>query len=134
MIAIDWHEVDILISQLYTYDINYLIGNGDSTDQESRSIEPVQLLRRLVSCGFPLVENACISLFILHPELVSPAQEALQQGTEVEQEALSVLILATLYMQEWWLFRLALALNRLPRFQKRHLSLYGKSVTYRRQG
>jgi hypothetical protein len=112
----DGHEVDALIAQLRSYGITYLMGNGSSDTQERERIEPVQLLQRLAACGYPLVENACISLFILHPEFADIAQEALQGSTETVGETLGVLILATLYMQQWWLFRLTLALGRLPSF------------------
>ncbi len=111
----DWDEVDSLITLLQMNGISYLVGNGASVN-EGDQVEPVHLLQRLAACGYPLVENACISLFILHPELASSAGEALLRSDETIAETLSVLILATLYLQQWWLFRLTFALGRLPSF------------------
>ena len=66
--AFDWDEVDSLITLLQMNGISYLVGNEAYANEDDR-IEPVYLLQRLAACGYPLVENACISLFILHPEL-----------------------------------------------------------------
>jgi hypothetical protein len=111
----DWDEVDSLITLLQMNGISYLVGNGAYVNEDDK-VEPVHLLQRLAACGYPLVENACISLFILHPELASSAVEALRLSEETIAETLSVLILATLYLQQWWLFRLTFALGRLPSF------------------
>ena len=111
----DWDEVDSLITLLQMQGISYLVGNGACVNEDDK-VEPVHLLQRLAACGYPLVENACISLFILHPELASSAAEALQRSEENSAETLSVLILATLYLQQWWIFRLTFALGRLPSF------------------
>ncbi len=111
----DWNEVDSLITLLQANGISYLVGNGAFVN-EGDTVEPVHLLQRLAACGYPLVENACISLFIVHPELAPSAVEALQQSEENLAEMLSVLILATLYLQQWWVFRLTFALGRLPSF------------------
>ena len=111
----DWDEVDSLITLLQMHGISYLVGNGACVNEDDK-VEPVDLLQRLAACGYPLVENACISLFILHPELASSAVEALQRSEEHIAETLSVLILATLYLQQWWIFRLTFALGRLPSF------------------
>ena len=46
----------------------------------------------------------------------SSAVEALQRSEEHVAETLSVLILATLYLQQWWIFRLTFALGHLPSF------------------
>jgi hypothetical protein len=112
----DWDEVDRLMTLLQANGISYLVGNGTFMNEDDK-VDPVHLLQRLADCGYPLVENACISLFILHPELASSAQEALQQSEENVAETLSVLILATLYLQQWWMFRLTFALGRLPSFK-----------------
>lgn len=111
----DWDEVDSLITLLQANGIAYLVGNGAFVN-EGDKVEPVDLIQQLAACGYPLVENACISLFILHPELASSAVEALQRSEENIAETLSVLILATLYLQQWWIFRLTFALGRLPSF------------------
>jgi hypothetical protein len=111
----DWDEVDSLITLLQMNGISYLVGNGACVNEDDK-VEPAHLLQRLAACGYPLVENACISLFIVHPELASSAVEALQRSEEHIAETLSVLILATLYLQQWWIFRLTFALGRLPSF------------------
>jgi hypothetical protein len=113
--AFDWDEVDSLITLLQANGISYLVGNGASMNEDDK-VEPVHLLQRLAACGYPLVETACISLFILHPELASSALEALHRSEENTAETLSVLILATLYLQQWWIFRLTFALGHLPSF------------------
>jgi hypothetical protein len=126
----DWDEVDSLISLLYTKGISYLIGDGSSDNTNENNIDPVQLIQRLAACGYPLVENACISLFILHPELAPSVVEALQQSEGDIAENIAVVTLATLYLQQWWFFRLVFALGHLPCFpeesfvslwEKRHL-------------
>ena len=131
-LTFDWNEVDSLIDLLHDQGVSYLMGNGSSTDTDTdkRSIDPVQLLLRLTGCGYPLVENATISLLILHPELAFSVEEALQQSTDDTAENLAVVTLAALYLQQWWLFRLTFALGHLPSFsdapftslwQERHL-------------
>jgi hypothetical protein len=62
------------------------------------------------------VENASISLFILHPELAPSVLDALQSSEDETAENIAVVTLATLYLQQWWFFRLAFALGRLPCF------------------
>ena len=111
----DWDEVDFLITLLQANGISYLVGNGSSVN-EGNTVKPVHLIQRLAACGYPLVENASISLFILHPEFASSVVEALQGSEETTTETLSVLVLATLYLQQWWIFRLTFALGRLPSF------------------
>jgi hypothetical protein len=111
----DWDEVNALIHILHTWGVNYLIGS-DPPAQDIREDDPVRLIQRLASCGYPLVEDASISLFILHPELTPAAVTALQVSEPAIAENIAVATLATLYMQQWWLFRLAFALGRLPSF------------------
>ncbi|HLG75654.1 MAG TPA: hypothetical protein VKX46_04530, partial [Ktedonobacteraceae bacterium] len=94
----------------------YLWGNGTAAEEDPESVSPTQLLRRLMACNFPLVRNGAISLLILHPELAPAVVEVLQSGEHEITEHLAVRTLATLYMQEWWFFRLTLALGRLPAF------------------
>ncbi len=126
----DWDEVDSLIFLLQAKGISYLIGESSSMHEEDGNLNPVSLLQRLAACGYPLVENASISLFILHPELAPVVVEALRQSEPEIAENIAVLTLATLYLQQWWLFPLAAALGRLPSFpeapfaalwEKRHL-------------
>ncbi len=114
--AFDWGEVDALIALLQAEGISYLIGDGSSVSKENKSIDPVPLIQRLATCSYPLVENASISLFILHPDLAPSVVEALQCNQDDIAENIAVLTLATLYLQEWWFFRLTFALGRLPCF------------------
>jgi hypothetical protein len=112
----DWDEVNALITLLHANGISYLVGDSSSVNEDDDKVEPVHFIQRLAACGYPLVENASISLFILHPELASSAVEALQRSEENIAEMLSVLLLATLYLQQWWVFRLTFALGQLPSF------------------
>jgi len=115
-IGFDWKEVDSLIDILYAQGISYLIGDGSSCSNDHGNVDPVHLIQRLAACGYPLVENASISLFILHPELAPSVLEALQSSEDETAENIAVVTLATLYLQQWWFFRLAFALGRLPCF------------------
>jgi hypothetical protein len=139
--SFDRKEVTILIHALQARGVSYLMGDELPPGEDVREIDPVQLLRRLVRCGFPLVENAVIGLLLLHPEYAPFVVEALQSSEAETAEALAVMTLATLYMQEWWLYRLAFAFGRLPSFPKepfvalweeRHLP--APSVGYGRDG
>ncbi len=115
-ITFDWNEVNSLITILQTKGICYLMGSGASLSQDDARIDAVHLIQRLAACGYPLVEHASISLFILHPELAPSVVEILQSSEGEIAENIAVLVLATLYLQQWWLFRLAFALGRLPSF------------------
>ena len=126
----DRDEIATLIALLNQKGIGYLIGEGASLSEDEENLNPVVLIQRLAACNYPLVEDAAISLFILHPELAPSVAEALQSSQHETAENLAVLVLATLYMQQWWLFRLAFALGQLPSFpeepfvslwQERHL-------------
>ena len=114
--SFDWDEVDSLISLLHAQGISYLIGNGLSVSEDSGNVDPVGLIQRLAASGYPLVENASISLFILHPELAPAVVEALQRSEGEIAENIAIVTLATLYLQQWWFFRLAFAPGRLPSF------------------
>ena len=110
----DWNEVDALINILHTQGVSYFMGNGSS--HEDTAIDPVALIKRLAACGYPLVECACISLFLLHPEYAPSVIEALQSSEEDIAENIAVPTLATLYLQQWWVFRLTFAFGHLPSF------------------
>lgn len=114
--AFDVDEVNALIRLLHGQGVSYLMGNDPSSGQDKEAIHPVHLLQRLAACNYPLVENATISLFLLHPELASPVETALQESESELAENLAVVTLATLYLQQWWFFRLTFALGRLPSF------------------
>jgi hypothetical protein len=135
----DVDEVNALIRLLHSHGVSYLMGSTLSSGEEQEAVDPVRFLQRLAACNYPLVENASISLFLLHPELASSVETALRESEPDLAEHLAVLTLATLYQQQWWFFRLALAFGTLPRFpeapfrslwEKRHLpppsSEYGR--------
>lgn len=128
----DWDEVNSLIFLLQSQGTLYLRGATEPKREENEHVDPVHLLQRLAGCGYPLVENATISLLLLHPELATAAVQALQQSSQEIAENLAVVTLATLYLQQWWLFRLTFAFGHLPSFpelpfaslwQERHLPL-----------
>lgn len=110
----DVDEVNRLIHLLGSHGIAYLMGTMPASEEEV--VSPVRLLQRLASCHYPLVECACIALLLLHPEFASAVKTALQESEPEVTENLAVLTLATLYMQQWWFFRLAFAFGRLPDF------------------
>jgi len=114
--AFDVDEVNALIHLLHGQGITYLMGNDPFSGQEKEVIDSAHLLQRLAVCNYPLVENAIISLLLLHPELASSVKTVLQESEPELTENLAVVTLATLYLQQWWFFRLAFALGRLPDF------------------
>jgi hypothetical protein len=122
----DWNEVDALTAILHSKGISYLIGDGSSERNIDVHIDPMHLLQRLAACGYPLVENASISLFLLHPDLAPSVVKALQQSEHDIAENIAVLTLAALYLQQWWLFRLAFAFGRLPSFPEAPFTLLWK--------
>jgi chromosome condensin MukBEF ATPase and DNA-binding subunit MukB len=119
---IDPGEIQTLIAILREQGIHYLVASAPPPAGTSTAVDAVELLLRLAGCNDPLVEHAVIALLILHPELAPAAQEALQRGEGEVRERLAALLLATLYLQRWWLFRLAFALGRLPAFPEEPLA------------
>lgn len=126
----DVDEVNALIRLLHSQGVSYLRGSNLSSGEEKEAVDLVLFLQRLAACHYPLVENASISLFLLHPELASSVETALRESKPDLAEHLAVLTLATLYLQQWWFVRLALAFGTLPSFpeipftslwEKRHL-------------
>lgn len=138
-INFDENEINFLIDILRSQGITYLIGSNPSW-QQNVTLDPIELIRRLAACGYPLLENACIALFILHPDFAPSVVTAMQTSETEIAENIAVVTLATLYLQQWWLFRLTFALGQLPSFpeapfaflwQERRLPLpsedYGRS-------
>jgi len=113
-VTFDWDEINMLIAFLQRQGISYLMGSDTPSNIEN--VEIVHLIHRLAACNYPLVENASISLFILHPDYASSVVTALQTSESDIAENIAVLTLATLYLQQWWFFRLTFALGRLPSF------------------
>ncbi|HEU5377591.1 MAG TPA: hypothetical protein VFV38_19380, partial [Ktedonobacteraceae bacterium] len=114
--AFDVDEVNALIRLLHSQGVFYLMGNDSFSYEKKEATNPIYLLRRLAACNYPLVENAIISLLLLHPELASSVEAALQESEHELAENLAVVTLATLYLQQWWFFRLTFALGHLPGF------------------
>ena len=110
----DWAEVNNLIDILHNQGILYLIGEHTSHTGEPVKLDSVQLVQRIATCGYPLVENALIALLILHPDMASSIMSAIEGSEETIAENIAVSTLATLYLQQWWVFRLAFALGQLP--------------------
>src|SRR5258708_1158419 len=115
-ITFDWEEVNSLITILRAKGISYLIGDVSSLSEDDRNVDSIRLIQQLAACGYPLAENASISLFILYPNLAPSVVTAIQSSERDIAENIAVVTLATLYLQQWWFFRLAFALGRLPCF------------------
>ena len=132
----DWDEVNSLIALLNAKGVNYLIGSDEPANEPVGEIDPVRLIQRLAACDYPLVRDACVSLFILHPELAPAVVDALQTSEPDVAEDIAVVTLACLYMQQWWLFRLTFALGRLPSFpEEPFVALWeGRSLPSPRSG
>ena len=113
-------EIDDLISILRAWGINYLVGlehPADAPHFRKDQLPAVELIQRLAQChDYPRVRDACISLFLLHPELVDAAQQAMRESQSNVSEQIAVLVLATLYLQCLWSIRLAMALGHFPCF------------------
>ena len=123
---------DQLITALRAWGINYLMGPSDTTDQ-SEKIPPIELIKRLAQCEYPRVRDASISLFLLHPELANAILEAYQTSETPVAQQIAVSILATLYLQRLWSFRLSIALGHIPDFLSSDSRCYGKIGTCPRQ-
>ncbi len=115
-----WDEVDDLISILRAWGINYLVGlehPAGSPRFTADQLSAVDLIQRLAQCDdYPRVRDACISLFLLHPELVDAAQQVMRESQPDIAEQIVVLILAALYLQRIWSIRLTMALGHPPGF------------------
>ncbi len=117
-----WNEADQLIGILGLWGIEYLVGehapiNPSASDRNQQAA--VTLIKRLAQCQYPRVRDASIALFLLHPELAEAVLEALQTSQPAIAEQIAVLTLATLYLQQLWSIRLALALDRPSHFPEK---------------
>ncbi|MGH2496618.1 MAG: DUF6036 family nucleotidyltransferase [Ktedonobacteraceae bacterium] len=115
-----WDEVDDLINILRAWGINYLVGLEHPAGSPRLTVDQlsaVDLIQRLAQChDYPRVRDACISLFLLHPELVDSARQAVRESQPETAEQIAVLILATLYLQRLWSIRLTMALGHFAGF------------------
>lgn len=111
---------DHLINELRAWGVEYLLtvsetqrySNKPTTDR----MPAFELMTQLAQCPYPRVRDACISLFLLHPELVDSVQTAYQISNPIIGKQIAVLTLATLYLQRLWSSQLLLALGRASNF------------------
>jgi hypothetical protein len=126
-----WNEVDELIDILRSWGISYLVGLAHNVrpariDRDRQSV--VALIQRLARCDdFPRVRDASISLFLLHPELADAVLQAIQESEPEIAERISVLTLATLYLQQLWSLRLTMALGHAPSFPEQRFAFLWES-------
>lgn len=120
-----WYEVDGLIALLRAWGIHYLVGmehpagspTPKFTDDQHDQQSAVAFLQRLAQChDYPQVRDAIISLLLLHPELASAVQQALQESEPGVAAQITTLVLATLYLQQLWSIRLTIAFGHPPVF------------------
>ncbi|MBE3558270.1 MAG: hypothetical protein IMW89_03490 [Ktedonobacteraceae bacterium] len=112
-------EEAALISHLRAWGISYLTGGLPARIPAASPVsqeDAAAFLRRLARASNARVRDATIALLLLHPELAEAVQIALRQSSPAEAEQISVLTLATLYLQRTWWYRLTLALGRPPAF------------------
>ena len=108
-------EIKELIALLRLWGINYLVGDGDegassfSSQHFTTRFSALSLIQRLAKCEDARVRDAFISLLLLHPELAEIVLEVIKTGEAIVVRQLSVLTLATLYIQRLWSIRLLLA-------------------------
>lgn len=118
-------EPDQLISALRAWGIGYLM-NGSHSSSPRKSMKDrmtaVELVKRLAQCPYPRIRDASISLFLLHPELADAILEAYQTSEPLTAEQIAVLVLATLYLQRLWSFRLTIALGHAPWFPEQRFA------------
>ncbi len=115
----DMLEEATLITLLRAWGISYLTGGWPflpPTEIPADQATAPSFLLRLVRCPNARVRDAIISLLLLHPTLAESVQMALQQGSPQETETLTILTLATLYLQRFWWYKLTLALGHPPAF------------------
>lgn len=117
-------EADLLISALHAWGIDYLIANFQNAAMKRavRRLTPVELIKRLAQCQLPRVRDASIALFLLHPELADAVIETFKISKPSDTEQIANLILATLYLQRFWSFRLTLALGQAQDFPEEHFA------------
>jgi len=115
-----WEDANSLIHVLRNWGIHYLVVDDVAQNAvlplQEQSMPAIELLQRLAQCSYPRVRDACIALFLLHPELTPTILTTLKISTEDVKEQLATLVLATLYLQRLWSVRLALAFGHPSTF------------------
>ena len=122
-------EEATLITLLRARGISYLTGglpSLPSTEIPADQATAPSFLLRLVRCPNARVRDAIISLLLLHPDLAEAVHVALGQGSSQEKETLTVLMLATLYLQRFWWYRLTFALGHIPAFPEEPFAMLWK--------
>ena len=109
-----------LIRELHSWGINYLMGKPLATRMKKRMLA-IDLVKRLAQCQYPRVRDANISLFLLHPELADVILKAYQSEPLIAEQ-IAVSVLATLYLQQLWSFRLTLAFGHKPNFPEQQFA------------
>ena len=113
---------DRLIRILRKWGVSYLV-SPSSPRGRLPALSPVQLIEELAQCKYPRIRDASIALYLLHPELADAALEAYQTNKPVVADQIATLLLATLYLQRVWKFRLTLALGHQPGFPEQRFAL-----------
>lgn len=112
---------DRLIRILRSWGVSYLISSS-SPRGRLPALSPVQLIEELAQCEYPRVRDASIALYLLHPELADAILAAYQTSEPAIANQIATLILATLYLQRMWSFRLTLALGHHPDFPEQRFA------------
>lgn len=112
---------DRLIRILRSWGVSYLVSSS-SPRGRLPALSPVQLIGELAQCEYPRVRDASIALYLLHPELADAILEAYQTSEPAVADQIATLILATLYLQRMWSFRLTLAFGHRPDFPEQRFA------------
>lgn len=112
-----WQEADTLISLLRSWGVEYLMTIEPISPTLKDPISPIELIKHLAQQNnHPRIRDASISLFLLHPELATDIQEAINMSEPAIAEQIITSVLAALYLQRMWSIRLAFAFGQLPDF------------------
>jgi len=124
------HEANTLVSILRLWGIEYLTGGVASLDPAEQAVgrtAATALIQRLAQCDNARVQDACISLLLLHPERADAVLDALQTSEGEIAEQIIVHLLATLYLQQLWSIRLTLAFGHAPNFPEQPFAFLWRS-------
>ena len=88
-----WEDASYLIHVLHNWGIHYLViddvAQNAALRPQEQSMPAVELLQRLAQCSYPRVRDACIALFLLHPELTPTILTKLKISIEDVKEQLA---------------------------------------------
>ena len=112
-----WENADALIGLLHAWGVEYLMSSEYIPPVPKNLVPAIELIKCLAQQNDnPLIRDASISLFLLHPELVDDIQDAIKISALEVSEQITTSLLAALYLQRMWSIRLALALGHLSDF------------------